>query len=60
MFGTIPIIGPTTVFCDNESVYNNATFAELTLKKKHNLICFHRVSECAAAAILIAHKVDTN
>ena len=59
MFG-IPIIGPTTVFCDNESVYNNATFAESTLRKKHNSICFHRVRECVAAAILVAHKVDTN
>jgi hypothetical protein len=58
MFG-IPIIGPTTVFCDNEAVYNNATFAESTLKKKHNSICFHRIRECVAAAILVAHKVDS-
>ena len=58
MFG-IPIVGPTTVFCDNEAVYTNATFAESTLKKKHNSICFHRVRECVAAAILIVHKVDT-
>ena len=58
MFG-IAIIGPTTVFCDNQSVYNNATFAESTLKKKHNSICFHRVRECVAAAILVPHKVDS-
>ena len=58
MFG-IPIIGPTTVFCDNEAVYKNTTFAESTLKKKHNSICFHRVRECVAAAILAVHKVDS-
>ena len=58
MFG-IRIIGPATVFCDNESVYKNATFAESTLKKKHNSICFHRVRECVAAAIMVAHKVGS-
>jgi hypothetical protein len=58
MFG-IQIIGPATVFCDNESVYKNATFAESTLKKKHNSICFHRVRECVAAAIMVAHKVGS-
>ena len=58
MFG-IPIVGPATVFYDNEAVYNNATFAESTLKKKHNSICYHRVRECVAAAILVAHKVGS-
>ena len=59
MFG-IPILGPCNVFCDNESVYNNSSFAESQLKKKHNSICFHRVRECVAAGILVVHKVDTN
>ena len=56
MFG-IPIDGPTNVFCDNEAVYKNASFAESQLKKKHQSICFHRVRECVASGILIPHKV---
>ena len=58
MFG-IPVPDPANVFCDNESVYKNVAFAESTLKKKHNSICFHRVRECVAASILIVHKVDS-
>ena len=59
MFG-IPVDGPSNVFCDNESVYRNASFAESSLKKKHNSICFHRVRECVASGTLIVHKVDTH
>ena len=59
MFG-IPLDGPATVFCDNEAIYNNSTFAESTLKKKHNSICFHRVRECVAAGIIAVHKVGTD
>ena len=59
MFG-IPIDGPANLFCDNEAVYKNASFAESQLKKKHQSICFHRVRECVAANIVIPHKVDTN
>ena len=59
MFG-IPITGPANVFCDNESVYKNASFAESSLKKKHNSICFHRVRECVASGIMVVHKVDTH
>ena len=58
MFG-IPVLGHASVFCDNEAVYNNATFAESCLKKKHNSVCFHRVRECVAAGIMAVHKVDT-
>ena len=58
MFG-IPTISPATVFCDNEAVYKNASFAESRLGKKHNSICFHRVRECVASGIMVVHKVDT-
>ena len=56
MFG-IPIDGAANVFCDNESVFKNASIAESRLKKKHNSICFHRVRECVASAILMPYKV---
>ena len=58
MFG-IPIEGPANVFCDNEAVYKNSSFAESTLKKKHNSICFHRVREAVAAGVLYVHKVES-
>ena len=59
MFG-IPIEGPANVFCDNKSVFLNASVAESRLTKKHNSVCFHRVRECVASGILVPFKVDTN
>ena len=47
----IPIDGPTSVFCDNESVFKNATRPESTLKKKHNAIAYHHTREAIAANI---------
>jgi hypothetical protein len=58
MFG-IPLDGPANVFCDNESVYRNASMAEAQLRRKHNSICFHRVRECVASGLIIPFKVDT-
>lgn len=58
MFG-IPIMGEANVFCDNEAVYKNSTFAESTLKKKHNSICYHRVRENVAAGVMTVLKVDS-
>ena len=48
----IGIEGPTSVFCDNESVVRNATRPESVLKKKHNAIAYHRVQEAQAATII--------
>ena len=42
MFG-VPIEGATNVYCDNDSVVNNSTKPESTLKKKHNGIAYHHV-----------------
>jgi hypothetical protein len=56
----VPIEGYANVFCDNEAVFKNASFAESRLKKKHNSICFHRVRECVASMILMPFKVGTN
>ena len=52
-------MGEANVFCNNNSVYTNASFLESTLKKKQNAICFHRVRECVTAGIMIVHKVDS-
>ena len=59
MFG-IPVEGFANVFCDNESVFKNATLAESRLKKKHNSICFHRVREAVAASVMMPFKVGTD
>ena len=55
----IPIDGVSNVFCDNESVFKNASFAESRLRRKHNSICFHKVREAAASKILMTFKVDS-
>ena len=54
----VEVAGPTNVFCDNESVVMNATQPELTLKKKHNAIAYHRVREAQAAQIIRVAKED--
>jgi hypothetical protein len=48
----IPVDGATNVFCDNESVFKNASKPESTLKKKHNAIAYHRTREAIAAGIV--------
>jgi hypothetical protein len=48
----VPLSGPTNVFCDNESVFKNATKPESVLKKKHNAIAYHRTREAIAAGII--------
>jgi hypothetical protein len=48
----IPLTGPTSVFCDNESVVRNSTAPESTLKKRHNAIAYHRAREAQAAGFI--------
>lgn len=48
----VPLDGATNVFCDNESVFKNATKPESVLKKKHNAIAYHRTREAIAAKII--------
>ena len=39
---SVPIDGPTNIFCDNEAVYKNMSLPESTLKKTHHAIAYHR------------------
>ena len=41
--------GATSIYCDNEAVYNSARTPESTSKKKHNSIAFHQVREFIAS-----------
>ena len=57
----IAISGPTNGFCDNNSVVQNSTKVESTLKKKHLSVCYHRVREsCARRAIRLAYEKTEN
>lgn len=54
----IPLEGPTSMLCDNESVVKNTTAPESTLKKKHNAISYHKVRESQAAGTIRIAKED--
>ena len=58
MFG-VPIGGYANVLCDNKAVYKSTSYADLTLKKKHNSLAYHKIRESIAASILVVHKEDT-
>ena len=58
MFG-VPLEGPTNIFCDNESVFKNASIPDSTLKKKHTSICYHRLREAVAAGMVRIAKEGT-
>lgn len=51
MFG-VPILGTSSMFCDNKSVVTYASVPSLVLNKRHNAICYHRVREAQAAGII--------
>jgi hypothetical protein len=59
MFG-IPLHGPATVFCDNESVVHNTTRPDSVLKKKHNSISYHKIRESVAAGIIEVFKIPSS
>jgi len=60
MFG-IPINGPTSVFCDNESVVINATHCESPLRRKHTSIAYHCCREAQAAKyVQIGYQLGRN
>jgi hypothetical protein len=48
----VPLDGPTSTFCDNESVFKNLMMPELTIKKKHFSIAYHQTQEAIAAGIV--------
>ena len=58
MFG-IPILGPASVFCDNEGVVKNTSIPESVLNKKHLSIAYHAVREAVAAGIMRVGKEVT-
>ncbi len=55
----IPLIGPTNVFCDKNSVVLNVSIPESTLAKNHSAINYHIIQEAVAAGIIRVGKEDT-
>jgi hypothetical protein len=53
----IPLLGPSKVLCDNNSMVLNTTLPSSTLKKKHNAIAYHRVREAVAAKIVKVNHI---
>jgi hypothetical protein len=47
----LPLDGPTALFCNNEAVVTNLTAPESTLKKKHDVIAYHRTRQANAAEL---------
>ena len=56
----VKVDAPTSVYCDNESVFKNASQPDSTLKKKHNAIAYHRTREAIAAKIIRVAWEDGN
>ena len=48
----IPLTGPAFLFGDNLSVINSSTIPSASLKKRHNLLSYHRVREAQASGIV--------
>ena len=48
----VPVISPSVMIVDNESVVKSVSVPESRLKKKHLSICYHAVREAVAAGIL--------
>ena len=55
----VPIVGPSFVFGDNQSVIFNTSRPQSTLKKKSNSICYHAVREAVASGEMITAHVPT-
>ena len=56
---SVPLEGPTNVFCDNEAVFKNVSQPDSTLKKKHMSICYHRCREAVACWTIRVAKEGT-
>ena len=56
---SVPIEGPTNIYCDNEAVCRKFSTTESTLKKKHHSIAYHRNCEDVAAGTCRITKETT-
>ena len=59
MFG-LPVIDPTKVLCDNESVVKNSTILSPTLNKKDSSIAYHSVRWHVTAGVVKIAWIGTD
>jgi hypothetical protein len=53
----VPLEGPASVLCDNDSVVKSTTRPESSLSRKSNSIAYHKAREAQAAGIIrLAHE----
>ncbi len=56
----VPVVGPTLMLGDNQSVVISTTRVSSALNKKHNAIAYHQVREAIAAKILCFYHISTH
>jgi hypothetical protein len=56
-FGAL-LTGPSVLFCDNKAVVDTAMIPSFRLKKRHNILSFHRVREAISADIVRCYHID--
>ena len=49
----VPIEGKSYLFGDNSSVVTSGTVPQSALKKRHSILCYHRVREAVASAMMV-------
>ena len=55
----VPVISPSIMVVDNESVVKSVSVPESRLKKKHLSICYHSVREAVAGGIIAVKWVKS-
>ena len=56
----VPIDGPSSVYCDNESVYKNVSIPISVLSKKHHSIAYHYCRQSVAMGMIRIAKEDSS
>ena len=55
----VPIDGPSSIYCDNESVYKNVSIPISVLSKKHHSIAYHYCRQSVAMGMTRIAKEDS-
>jgi hypothetical protein len=56
----VPIDGPASIYCDNQSVFKNASRPESVCNKKHNSIAYHGTREAQAAEANASRELNAH
>ena len=56
---SVPLDGESSIFCNNEAVYQNNVVSESILRKKHHYIEYYQYREAVSAKLIIIGKQGT-